>query len=1015
MATTSVAAKKPLDHDVYDSWNSIQRVGVSDDGRWVMYTLTPGWGDSTLVLVSAEGAVEHRVPRGSQGVFAADSRHAIVRVEASKEEVRQATIDKVEKEQHPRPSMAIVELGTGQITTIENVTSFKVPDRELSYLLYHLGTPQDDESEDETSGEEEEQATSGEEVAKEPAPAPLEPASEPEARHVRTEKEPAPEPEPAHEPEPEPESKPVAEPEGEASESDEADDKKKEKKAGTRLVLLDLGSGVETVIENATSYELSERGELVGVTLSTEDGAGDGVLALRVSLDDEAITVEQRTVFEGEGELASLAVARTGSVLGFLSNRDEYDEEEPRYVLYAWEEDDEEARQIIAPGHEVLPRDWIVSEHASLTLSENTRRLYFGIAPPPIEEPEEEIPSDEQVHVDVWHYRDLEIQPYQLENVEDERKRSYLAVAHLDEDDTIVRLGDERFRDVTVGETGDDRYVVRATTIPYRRMLSHDTQMYSDISIVDVRTGETRLTHQRVRAWGGVRLSPGGGYAYWFDLEAQQWYTLSLRSGESRAVSEGVETSLVNELHDAPSLPGAYGVAGWVGDDEAMLIYDRFDIWAADPDGFWSPRCVTDGVGRDEGIRFRVIDTDPDEPALDPDEPLLLSAFVETTKESGFYQDAIEGNDDPKRLVRGPKRWRYVGKARDARTVVVTREDFIEFPDLLATDLRFETFDRLSDANPQQEEYLWGTAELVEWVSNDGEALQGIVYKPEDFDPSRQYPMMTYFYERNSHTLHNHIIPAPHRSIINHSFYASRGYVIFVPDIPYIEGYPGDSAMNAVMPGVLKMLETGYIDRERLGIQGHSWGGYQIAYMITQTDLFTCAEAGAPVANMTSAYGGIRWGSGMSRQFQYEKTQSRIGGTLWDAQQTYIENSPLFWANRVNTPLLIMHNDEDGAVPWEQGIELFMALRRLGKPVWMINYNGQPHWPNTWHTRSDWARRLQQYFDHYLMDAPAPVWLRDGVPAVRKGTTFGFELTDSDEPIDLPLEHAPEPSSDEGR
>jgi dipeptidyl aminopeptidase/acylaminoacyl peptidase len=282
----------------------------------------------------------------------------------------------------------------------------------------------------------------------------------------------------------------------------------------------------------------------------------------------------------------------------------------------------------------------------------------------------------------------------------------------------------------------------------------------------------------------------------------------------------------------------------------------------------------------------------------------------------------------------------------------------------------------------------------VQWRSATGETLQGVLYKPEGFDPSRQYPMMVYFYERLSDNLNNYVIPAAGSSSINISFYVSRGYLVFTPDIPYRVGYPGESAMNAVVPGVLSLLERGFVDRERVGVQGHSWGGYQIAYMITETDLFRAAEAGAPVANMISAYGGIRWGTGMSRMFQYEKTQSRIGGSLWEQPLRFIENSPIFYANKVNTPLLMLHNDQDGAVPWEQGIEYFVALRRLQKPVWMLNYNGEDHGLREEQNQKDWAIRMQQFFDHYLMDAPMPVWMAEGVPAIMKGKTLGLELID---------------------
>jgi dipeptidyl aminopeptidase/acylaminoacyl peptidase len=267
-----------------------------------------------------------------------------------------------------------------------------------------------------------------------------------------------------------------------------------------------------------------------------------------------------------------------------------------------------------------------------------------------------------------------------------------------------------------------------------------------------------------------------------------------------------------------------------------------------------------------------------------------------------------------------------------------------------------------------------------------------VLYKPDNFDASRKYPMMVYFYERLSDNLNDYVVPAPGGSSINISFYVSRGYLVFTPDIPYQVGYPGESAFEAVVPGVQSLVAKGFVDETNIGVQGHSWGGYQIAYLVTKTNIFKAAEAGAPVANMISAYGGIRWGSGMSRMFQYEKTQSRIGGPLWDAPLHFIENSPIFWADKVETPLLMMHNDEDGAVPWEQGIEYFVALRRLGKPAWLLNYNGEDHGLRKEQNRKDWTIRMQQFFDHYLMGAPAPVWLEEGVPATMKGRTLGLEL-----------------------
>jgi dipeptidyl aminopeptidase/acylaminoacyl peptidase len=290
----------------------------------------------------------------------------------------------------------------------------------------------------------------------------------------------------------------------------------------------------------------------------------------------------------------------------------------------------------------------------------------------------------------------------------------------------------------------------------------------------------------------------------------------------------------------------------------------------------------------------------------------------------------------------------------------------------------------VTDANPQQAQYAWPTAELFEWTSDDALPLQGIVYKPAGFDPSKKYPMVIYYYESLSDNLHQYNAPAG-RNVINPTVYASNGYVVFFPDIAYTTGYPGQSALKSIVPAVHKLADQGLIDIKRVGIAGQSWGGYQSAYIITQTPLFAAAFLGAPVANMTSAYGGIRWESGNSRVQQYERGQSRIGGTLWSSTMKYIENSPLFYVDRVQTPVLIMSNDGDGAVPWYQGIELFIGLKRFGKEAYFVDYNGDAHNPRKRANQLDVDRRMQQFFAAKLKGEPAPEWMEKGIPFLNKG------------------------------
>ena len=325
-----------------------------------------------------------------------------------------------------------------------------------------------------------------------------------------------------------------------------------------------------------------------------------------------------------------------------------------------------------------------------------------------------------------------------------------------------------------------------------------------------------------------------------------------------------------------------------------------------------------------------------------------------------------------------------VTKADKADAVVFTLSRFEEFPNLWISDTSFRNMQKVSDANPQQSEFVWGKSEIIEYINADGKTLRAILTKPDNFDPAKKYPLMVHIYEELTNNLHSYSTPNVATSI-NITRYVSNGYVMLRPDITYATGYPGESAEKCVIPAVNTVLAMGFIDPKRIGIQGHSWGGYQVTHLITRTNLFAAVEAGASVSNMISAYGGIRWGTGMVREFQYEKSQSRIGAPPWDAPLQYIENSPIFWVKKIQTPYLTIHNDADDAVPWYQGIEFNTAMRRLGKEAYMFTYNGEPHGLRNRDNMKHWTVHMDEFFDHYLFGKPRPEWMDKGVTYLDRG------------------------------
>jgi hypothetical protein len=579
---------------------------------------------------------------------------------------------------------------------------------------------------------------------------------------------------------------------------------------------------------------------------------------------------------------------------------------------------------------------------------------------------------------DLWHYKDPELQPTQKLQVNRERNKTYQAIYNL-ATKKLVQLSTDSIPNVLVSDDG--RTGIASTSVAYniQRMWGDDG---NDVYVVDPATGKGKLIKQKIS--GQASLSTDGKYVIFFDNG--HYFTYSMATGKTVDLTASLpNVHFDQETWSTPDTPAAWGVGGWTKGDQSVLVYDRFDIWQLDPTGVKPPVVVTDSLGRRESLVFRLVDLDrtDDERAIDPAKPLMLRAFSEATKASGFYRDKLGTTQPPEKIVMGDLAYGVPQKARNADVYMVTKSTFVDFPNLWVGP-SLTQLTQISDANPWQKDYNWGTAELVTWTSTDGVPLQGILYKPENFDPSKKYPMVSYFYEDLSDGLHNYV-PPNGRNVINPTHYVSNGYLVFEPDIHYEIGYPGPSAVKSIVPGVQKLLERGYVDPKGLGLQGQSWGGYQTLFIITQSQMFSAAMAGAPVVNMFSAYGGIRWGTGIARAFQYEKSQSRIGKSIWEAPNQYMENSPLFWLPRVTTPLFTMNNDADDAVPWYQGIELFVAMRRLGKEMYFVDYNNDVHNPASRANQKDIAMRMQQFFDTKLKGAPAPDWMVHGIPAKDKG------------------------------
>ena len=964
------SAKRPITHADYDSWRSIVAPQISRDGKFVAYAYMAQDADSDIVVRNVATNVEWRAGRGYRPpapppdislpnsaeiiaeqarlvrpAFTADSRFVLFGIEPNKADLNRAKKEKKRPEEMPKNALGMMDLSNGQVAKVDRVKNFQVPEDGGGFVAYLM------------------EAKPASPPAKEGA------AKESSANPPETFED-------------------VDDDSPQAPQGAARGGRGPKKDYGTDLVLRNTTTGAERTFNDVVDYSLSKDAKTLVFTVSSRSEETNGVYVVSTASDAAPVAV-----LAGKGKYQKLTWDDEQTELAFISDRDDQTTKQPKFKVYLWERGSgvgvtpgassnhtmasspPAAIEVVSNSSPGFRKDFVVSDKANLSFSLDGARLFLGATTPPEPDrnPDEEPSADEKVLVDLWHWKDDYIQPIQKVRAEQERQRSYRAV-YVVKDKKFVQLADEKME--SVSPSNDGRIAIGSDNHSYRITNDYDPGM-TDYYVVSAEDGTHKLVAQKQRF--NVSLSPAGKYAIYFD--GKDWNSYSIATGAKMNLTKNLGVNFFDEDSDTPELPNSYGVAGWTKDDHDVLIYDRFDVWQVSPDGNGAKN-LTDGVGRRDKIELRYVRLDPKERSIDPAKPLLLRAQNEETRDEGFYRDRISGGL-PEKLLMDHKAFNNPTKAKDADVVIFTAMRFDQFPDVWVSSLDFKNPKKITNGDAQRAQFNWGTAELVNYRNTDGVALKGLLLKPDNFDPKKKYPMIVYIYERLTEGLHQFRSPGPGTSI-NATYYVSNGYLIFMPDIVYKTGYPGRDALQCVLPAVQTVVDKGFVDENNIGIQGHSWGGYQIAYMVTQTNRFKAAEAGAAVANMTSAYSGIRWGTGLPRQFQYEHSQSRIGGSLWDYPMRYLENSPVFHADKIQTPLLLINNDEDDAVPWYQGIEFYLALRRLNKEAYMFSYNGEKHGLRRRINQKDYTRRMQEFFDHFLKGAPAPEWMQKGIPYLQR-------------------------------
>jgi dipeptidyl aminopeptidase/acylaminoacyl peptidase len=941
---SAAAGKRAMTFDDAMRFRALEGATLSANGAFLGYIERPDRGDPTAVLQaldkpSAKTAPQAlaRIKRGSRILFSRDGRWAAVTIAP-----RYLAAEKAPAANRPDSGLCLVELANGKQTVFENVARAEFTDNSAWLAVHFTKNRKDRASATDSLAAD---SSAGKQATKQ---APKKP-------------------------------------------SEQGANARKKIEPGATLLLRRLSSGEEREFPFVKEFALDSASR--SLALAFRDTAQIGSLRL---FDLQTATFGNNAPSDSarDAVFSSLRWTPNGDKLAFLQAVDATNGTVSAARLRLWLNADGGAgatELLLAP--EQAPSGYVLPSKNTLQWSRDGKRLLFGFKPaeyhdttgtpdpPPTDADEANLYNPKAIldasEVDVWSWNDDFINPHQKKRWEREKDRALAAVFDL-ERKTFVPVADR----ATVSVDFNEAHTVALT----RSDAAHRKEatwagFFHDAIAVNALTGARDTCGRKIKY--ASSLSPHGKFVAFY--VGKHWFLYNVETKTTRNLTENLAAKFWNDEDDHPADPPPHGLAAWTvsekpNADAALLLYDKHDVWRFSlPDGAATNLTANARKG-DYALRIERLDTARS--YLREGERVMILARSLAAKNSAIFAMTIAESArqaDLKLLLEGKKRYSRIVKAERAPRLVFSQSAYNQFPDLWLTDSAFKEPKKITNLQEQVERFAWGEAELVEWRSEDGSPLQGVLIKPGNYERGKRYPVMVYFYEIMSDRLYDFQIPAV-GSRPAFGLYASDGYAIFLPDVRYIDGLPGASAMKCIMPGVQKIIDMGVADPQNIGLHGHSWGGYQTMYMITQTSFFKAAIAGAPVANMTSAYGGVRYGTGLARTFQYERSQSRIGSTLWERRDLYIENSPLFFADRISTPTLLMFGDEDDAVPWTQGIEMYLAMRRLGKDAIFLQYRKEPHHPRKYANRYDYAVRMKEYFDHHLKSAPPASWIVSGVP-----------------------------------
>jgi dipeptidyl aminopeptidase/acylaminoacyl peptidase len=935
-STTGAQTKPAITRADYGQWESLSPSGLSPDGTWAGYLISRGNRTTELRLIRLSDRFTKAIPSGSALSFAGGSKWAAASIgytEAEQEKMRASR-------QPIQNKLALVNLTSGEMTTTDGVASFTFS-RDGKYLAMRRYAP-----------------------AAAPGAPPAAPAGAQGAQGAQT-------PAPA-------ETEPL----------------------GVTVIVRDLASGRDTTFGNVgeTAWQASDAGHLLAMTISADGQTGNGV-----HLFDPETTV-LRVLESASAGYNGLTWRQDSTDLVVLRSKTDPGRDGFNHLILAWRGLGTPAEQAVrfdpASAQGGLAADKRVVSFRRPSWSDDGKMVFAGIAewaakrppagrgrgagpapapesgekpatppaPPPASKPPA-VEPDEPAGVDIWHWMDVDVMARQKLSAAGDRRRNLLAVWHLD-GNRLLPIGQSWTESVQPVRRTSIAYVEEWKAYGMERSIGRPA---ADLYVADLLTG-TRTKLETGVQDGYAQISPTGKFVLF--LRDDQYWLLDVNTKATKNLTKAIATSFIDRESDQTvKQKPPFGVAGWVRGDRAVLLNDKLDIWEVPTDGSRATR-LTNGAA--EQVRHRLVRLNPDDEWVDLDKPLVMSLFGIWSKKSGYGILPAEG-ESVTRAIWLDQSVGSLAKAQKADVYTYIAQTHADSPDLFVTGATLTGVVQVTKTNEFQSKFAWSKGQLVEYKTDKGLRLQGALYYPAGYEPGKRYPMIVYMYERLSDSVHRYVAPSD-RDYYNTTVFTSQGYFVLQPDIVFRPREPGLSVVECVTAAVKQVATMNLIDPAKVGVVGHSWGGFDAAYLATRTNgVFAASVAGAAITNLVSNYGNHHWSSGIAETDHIETGQQRMEVPLYEDFPAYVRNSAVFNVQNMTTPLMLMTGDSDGTVFWHQAVELYNIARRAKKNVVMLVYTGEDHSLRQKKNQVDYQQRILAWFGHYLKGEPAPTWIATGV------------------------------------